>query len=382
MQLADSDAGTLDAPKRRGRPPKDRNAAPLAPFVAPAASGASASVAIVPRFHRVDILAPAFGCTDGYGTSTENMALALERLGVIIRLVGWTRQTGYITARHIFDRRMQDEAPVLVAYSQPNSWTRQIGRVGIGFSMFESDILPASWSPGITFPNEVWVPTRWQVSLFAERSGKPVHVIPLAVDGDRFTYRRRARGPILKFLHFACAGEDVRKGADLAMRAFSAAFPASRQDVSLELRSTIPHAMPRHDSRVSVCFGQQTPDDHTAYLHEFDALIYPSRGEGFGLIPLECIATGMPAIFADATGPSDYADLGLTVSATRTTAPVQYGGSWWEPSFDELVDRMREVDREYDRVMDDAAVNAALVRECWTWDRTAAAIVTRLNAQR
>jgi glycosyltransferase involved in cell wall biosynthesis len=41
---------------------------------------------------------------------------------------------------------------------------------------------------------------------------------------------------------------------------------------------------------------------------EADCFIFPSRGEGFGLTPIECMATGLPTIVPNAHGITEYFD--------------------------------------------------------------------------
>lgn len=348
------------------------------------AAGSTTSAPVAPvatlaaRVASLDFFTPAFGCADGYGSSAEQIALALERANLPIRLVGLTRTVGTISASSIWQGRSLAEGDAIAFYSQPPSWLRQIGRRGYGFGMYESDQLPESWTIGIRSVDEVWVPSQWQVDPFERVCGTPVHVIPLGVDGKRFAYKRRVRGDVLTFLHFTTDATDRRKGADLAVRAFVAAFPG-RSDVRLVMRSTIPGQSIRPDPRVEFVYGIVTPAQLLADYHAADALLHPARAEGFGLVPLEAMASGMPAIYANATGPADYGSFGQPVSSQRVPSP-EFGGHWFEPNLEALVESMREIDANYDAVMDRAALDAFEIRRSWSWDRTAAAIIARLNA--
>jgi len=350
---------------------------------------------------QLDLLAPAFGSADGYGNSAEQIALALERAGVNVAIVGAVQRAGYSNASHIRDRARDRDGDVIVFYTLPTSWLHQAGgRKSFGFSMYEADRLPSSWLPRLGCVSEIWVPSTWNAELFTAAQSHllnakraPVHVIPLGVDAEAFSFARRVRGdPVtggkLRFLHFCSYGGDVRKGGDLAIRAFQAAF-RDRDDVELILRSTFTSSgLDVYDPRIHNDYGVLSTDDLAAYYRTFDALLYPSRGEGFGLIPLEAMATGMPAIYARATGMADYGDLGLSVdvrpiAATAGVDSASIGapfGLWQEPRFEQLVARLREVDENYEAVMVRAGSDASTIATRWTWDRTAAAIVERLQA--
>ena len=158
------------------------------------------------------------------------------------------------------------------------------------------------------------------------------------------------------------------------------------------LRSTFTHSgVDVADGRIHNEYGALTTADLADYYRGFDALLYPSRGEGFGLIPLEAMATGMPAIFPRATGMRDYGHLGMWVKTQAMPATIGYGrgdtavegvpfGLWQQPMLHELVARLQELDTEYDDVMNRAQSDAVTIATEWTWDRTAAAIIARLSA--
>jgi glycosyltransferase involved in cell wall biosynthesis len=340
---------------------------------------------------RVDWLASSLGAASGYGNVAQNAALAIEALGTIVRIVGDPNPTGPVSAAALaistrVDRNIGD---ALVLHADPLAWFRDPDRPTYGMTTCLTDRLPLTWNAKLTTLDEIWIPSNWCADTFAAATTKPVFVIPLGVDAEAFPFSRRSRGSRLRFLHFQRTPE-VRKGADLAIAAFQLAFP-HRDDVELVLRSTLAGDLPpRNDPRISIDVGVMTTDALSMYYRSFDALVAPSRSEAFGLVPLEAMSTGMPAIFPDATGCAEYRDLGLPVSARSVPATVSNGrangaaeapwGRWTAPDIGEIADRMREIDIDYDRVMATAESDAAAIAENWTWHRTAAAIVARLNA--
>jgi glycosyltransferase involved in cell wall biosynthesis len=339
-----------------------------------------------PSVGHINLYCPAFGVADGYGHVAERLSLGLEDLGVKVTLAGSPRPAGHLEAERIF-RAEREVAQTIVYLSQPTSWSRQgRDRRAIGFSMYECTELPAIWYEKLRVVDEIWVPCEWNRGIFQSLTDRPVSVVPFGVDAKAFKFKRRERGAKLRFLHFATVGSEYRKGADLAVAAFKAAFQ-DRDDVELVLRSTKPSMLQRDDPRVSILHGLVTTEKLADFYRNFDALIYPSRGEGFGLIPLEAMATGMPAIHSGLTGMAEYADLGLLVDARPTTSMVGVGdvgrfqkvGTWYEPLVDSIVDRLREIDTNYDAVMDKAESDAASIAAHWTWDRAARVFQARLE---
>lgn len=335
----------------------------------------------------VRLEALAFGTGDGYGNSSEQIALAFDRAGLHVTVNRDIVECGEKNAQRIFDRPA-DEGDVVLIYSQPWGWpSRESGPLTVGMTMYESDAIPDSWELGFKSVHEIWTPCQWNADIFRSLAGDvPVHVIHLGVNPDDFGYERRSRGDRLRFLHFSTVGTEYRKGADLAVLAFQTAFP-NRPDVSLTLHANYSPFNGFSDPRIRNSGHPLRTHELANLYRQFDCLIYPSRGEGFGLIPLEAMSTGLPAIFMAETGMREYAQLGLDVPGKQTPARVGEGrleqihshGNWYEPNLEALVARMREVDQNYQSVTDKAAASAAEIRQRWTWDTTAQAMIERFD---
>ena len=119
-----------------------------------------------------------------------------------------------------------------------------------------------------------------------------------------------------------------------------------------------------------------------------DCYVQPSRGEGFGLQPLQAIAQGIPTILTDAHGHRAFSHLGLPISAKKV--PVEYNmlgfaddQYWWEPNFDELVDQMREVYNQNNNpsLVERCKVTSDHVHRQFTWERTAQGVMDSISHQ-
>ena len=125
-----------------------------------------------------------------------------------------------------------------------------------------------------------------------------------------------------------------------------------------------------------------TPVDNSELMSNFfkkvDCFVFPTRGEGFGLTPLEAMATGMPAIVTNWSGPCEYmnSDVGWLLDYTLVPAKdftetvyKEECGNWAEPSFDQLVQIMRYAYEHRDEVKQKGKAAAKYVRENWTWKK-------------
>jgi glycosyltransferase involved in cell wall biosynthesis len=123
-----------------------------------------------------------------------------------------------------------------------------------------------------------------------------------------------------------------------------------------------------------------------SWLQSGDALLYLSSGEGFGLMPLEAMATGLPVICAANTGMLDYLteDTALLVPCTDLRQAPLYRArfrhdAWFhQPDFDAAVEHLRwaYAHREDAYALGERA--AAVVERDWTWRKAGDRAMTLL----
>jgi len=171
---------------------------------------------------------------------------------------------------------------------------------------------------------------------------------------------------------FNVAGFDVRKNVDTLIRAFARALPDIAEDVMLVLGGRAhgnPALYPDPQPLVRalgiearVCFpGALSAEERIALYHTAVCSVAPSRYEGFGLTPLEAMASGVPVIAADASCTPE-----VTGDAALLVSPDDVDG----------------FARALVRVLTDDAFAADLIRRGherathFSWARTAAATVT------
>jgi hypothetical protein len=107
-----------------------------------------------------------------------------------------------------------------------------------------------------------------------------------------------------------------------------------------------------------------------------------SKGEGWGFMPHQAIAQGMPTILGRDHGHAAFASLGLPVH-TRLQKPeihTHWGaaGEEWVPDFDQICWLMRDVYDHAALYFEDARIKAKYAAELFSWDRTAALLLENL----
>jgi len=214
----------------------------------------------------------------------------------------------------------------------------------------------------------------------------PIDVLPHGIDPARFAYLERPEREIFTFGTFSDLSS--RKGIDVLVKAFAEEFSPS-EPVRLLLKGDGDATSfgSQHPS-IEVVSSFFSPAALTEWLRGLDAFVLPSRGEGFGLTGLEAMASGLPLIATDWSGPADYLDPAdsyqlsyeLLDPGPRTSHNVVYEGAWAEPS----VAHLRELLR---RLADDPAEGrrrgraaSQRVHRQWTWDAAASRLRDLLDA--
>jgi hypothetical protein len=243
--------------------------------------------------------------------------------------------------------------------------------------MWESSLLPEPFRESLDCFDTIVVPSEQNLELFS-RYHKNVKFAPLGIDPTQWSLTER---PTLDepYFTFFISGGGYRKGSDLVIKAFKKVFdgrvpdgPAPRLFVHSAKSSDFPH-----DERIHLITGKLTDEEEVALYSMVHCYVQPSRGEGFGMRPLQAIAQGCPTIATNAHGHAAYGDLityplGWTLEETPPQS-FHHGpaGSWWEPDFDELCQAMEDVYLNYTTAVDTARANSKIATTVFTWDAAA-----------
>jgi len=245
-------------------------------------------------------------------------------------------------------------------------------------TMFESNLLPEPFRESLDNFDTIVVPSEQNQELFG-RYHKNVKYCALGIDPLQWypTPRPTLDEPFFTFL---ISGGGQRKGSDLVIDAFRKVFDSRIPDgppPRLLVHSAKASEFPK-DDRIQLITGKLTDAEEVALYAMCHVYVQPSRGEGFGLRPLQAIAQGCPTIATNAHGHAAYGHLityplGWTLQETPSQA-FHHGpaGSWWEPDFDDLCQSMEDAYLNYNKAVNLAHGNALLAAQEFTWDVAAA----------
>jgi glycosyltransferase involved in cell wall biosynthesis len=274
--------------------------------------------------------------THGYGVAALGMIKSLESLGHTVA-------------------RNDPTAPVEIAFCQPYLWDwSSKDSYKIGYVPWESTSLPESWIGPMLTTDEIWTTSPWCQRVFDKHGFPDVHIFQHGIEttgDDGWTRkRRRPEGRPIRFLHI---GEPApRKGGQLVYDTFVEAF-GDRTDVSLTIKAHEYNSVrgltpltvaadgnvyvdPSAGSQknVKLLTDEMSVFDLIDLVRRHDVLVYPSWGEGFGLIPLQAMVTGMPTICTANWAPYRHLllpELRLPSKLTQSPWPDMHPGNMYEP---------------------------------------------------
>lgn len=334
----------------------------------------------------------------GYGRAGVYLAAELARRGITI-----FNDDGALTDTEGADARiaLHGHAPpdgtatnavcwVSVPTHANSWWDNQFTAI---LTMWEAMKLPESFRETLHEFDLVMVPSYQNVELFSKFHDN-VKYLPLGVDPLIWRYHKPP-DPHTTF-NFMISGRGSRKGCDLAYEAFQTVFgkwwqfadsgaeyvgPRGKPAPELIMKSMRGHGE-YYGPGVRHVTGRLSASAEVDLYKSAHCYIQPSRGEGFGLQPLQAMALGLPTILTAAHGHESFAPLGVGISAKPTTADYFIfgdAGEWWEPNFDELCEAMWDVYENYTHHVDRAKVSAATIAKDWTWERTADTFIAHMG---
>lgn len=272
-------------------------------------------------------------------------------------------------------------SPVALWLSTPPSAKRwYVGQHASILTMWESTQMPAGFREGIENFDRIFVPSDQNVELFSQYH-PDVRKVPLGIDPVAWGYKERHA--VDRDFNFITAGYGPRKNVKEVSEAFQIAFPGGRPIGS----GPVPHLYCRSRDNVGgpnvhLISSAITEEEEISLYAQAHCYVSGSRGEGWGLMPLQAIAQGCPTILADAHGHHEFAHLGIGIGWDPISAAGATfwgdGGEWWEPKIDEMVEAMRYVYENHEQAFKNAASSSQAALATYTWDNCAQELIFNL----
>lgn len=234
-------------------------------------------------------------------------------------------------------------------------------RKRVFFTMWETNRLPRKAVDNLNNVDHVVVPSEWNACLFnASGVNRPISVSQLGIDTSVYHFLPK---PTEGLCVFGSGGRltagGIRKNIADMPKIFADAFP-SQKDVRLSLKMfPDEQTVVTYDPRVEVVTQFLSPKAMAQWYARLTTYVSVSNSEGWGLMPHQAMAVGRPAIAPRFGGMREYFDESVGYPVDFRLIPCggiyaqdefSAGGFWAEINRDDLIDRMRWVYNNQDKV--------------------------------
>lgn len=239
---------------------------------------------------------------------------------------------------------------------------------------------------------DLLAPSEWAATVLRRESQLPVLVVPHGVSDEYFPVdppspvEQRYPDQFL-VVHFSTS-DTLRKGTRELVEAWRSAELGQRGGL-LALVLDDPHALKwrdlRHEESIHVMERYSSSPKSFRHLASSVHLIaQPSRGEGFGLVPLEARCCGCPVLMSAATGHAEhvgsFAD-GCQVVPHGPEATIDEAPGATAPTIavEDLTEALLEAHAHWRELKQNAVRRAASLREEWKWQKKLQPLVKQLT---
>lgn len=272
-----------------------------------------------------------------------------------------------------------DNKNVVVDNGLPTDYAKA-GNYKIGFSYWETDRVPSSWIPHMRDMDEIWTTSQFVYDVFKECNVNK-NILKFNLGFNHLVFTKVKDIVDRPFTFLSMGAPSTRKNSQIAVDAFLKVRTKYNNIRLIYKTSGPPDARLRYGQDVQAIYGIEYIDviegivdehDLASIYRRSDCLIYPTSGEGWGMIPFQSIAMGIPTICTNATACTEYASLSIPLD--YTWSPVTMGGiysgtgNWAEPSLDDLCDKMIYVIENYEKEKQRALEASDYLHANYKWD--------------
>lgn len=285
---------------------------------------------------------------------------------------------------HLTDKvNLVDNAETCVDMLIPNmasGWWD--GQRRIVFTMWETNSLPATYHEYIPMFDQVLVPCEHNRELFSQYHDN-VAVVPLGVDEKFWIPLDRKPNKVFRFL--AGGSHWKRKGLDVVVEAWQKLNPVGAELVIKGTPDTIGGIPDLDHSSIVVHRHWMTMEEERDLYRSADCFIAASRGEGWGLMPLQAMCAGIPVLLTNTSGHKEFSHLAIRIIET-TPEDARHDefytdGSWDTPNVESLMEHITWVLDNRDAAAQKGLESSDPART-FTWDAAATKLIETIMPTR
>lgn len=268
----------------------------------------------------------------------------------------------------------------------------------IGYTVWESTLLPEGFFNKLKEYDEIWTPSKWQKDCMVKQgmSEDFIKVVPEGVDEKVFFPEEvdlldEYKDGRFKFILFG--RWDYRKSTKEIIETFLKTFDKSEPvDLVVSIDNpwgeqldgfkTTEERLEHYglkDERIKIVHFPSR-EEYIKFMKTGHVFVSCARAEGWNLPLIESMACGTPSIYSDCSGQLEFAKgrgIAVSIKGEVPTNGNSYGrfsmseipGNYYEPDFKDLSEKMRLVYEKYDTFKKLAIVDSKFIRKQFSWDK-------------
>lgn len=261
------------------------------------------------------------------------------------------------------------------------------------YTMFESTEIPLEWLDWVDIFDGFIVPSEWNADVFRQQGiDKPIYVIPLGIKSRDWPLLKRDYSGTFNIIWQGTSYSD-RKGGEVfsiegntvIWHGIAKIFKQLRlKDSTLTLKLNpyyfkhktefdLPLSIDPPIRSIGMKYSQEQMLELLANMH---LSVYPSTGEGFGLIPVEHMATGLPVILSNNTAMSQFCDRSFNMPVQCSEICSRYiMGTGYKANEDEIEVYIQWAYDNRDDAQELGRSASEWVKRNWSVEKTARKII-------
>lgn len=266
----------------------------------------------------------------------------------------------------------------------------------IQWIVFESTQIAPHLHDCLRNADQIWVPSEWGRNILLQNgfSSKYIRVVPEGVDPNfTSTYPLKK---INNFCYLSVGKAEQRKSIYETVEAFKLAWGTDSSKQLWLKTNRIPELEKLINGQTNIVIYDGNFDMPNIY-QQVHAFVLPTKGEGWGLPIVEAAASGLPIITTYYSAQTEFlqhiqdscrfVDFSLvpidcpTYKACYPTPDGNYG-LWAQPDVDSIADAMIDVYNRYDQYNYKAQNNEFVIKELFSWQKSAERAMNILETQR
>lgn len=254
------------------------------------------------------------------------------------------------------------------------------GLYNVGFSYWETTQVPKTWVPMMQRMDEIWTTSTFVHDVFKDCNVNS-NIVKFNLGFDDKVFTKNEKSPSGPFTFLSVGSPSSRKNSQMAVDAF-VKVKSKYKDIRLIYKSNgPPDARLYHGNMkqalynvpyIKVIDSMVSEVELANIYRQSHCLLYPTSGEGWGMIPFQAIAMGLPTICTNATSCTEYAELSIPLDYEMVDVKMggiySNTGQWAEPSLDDLCDKMVYAIENYDYEKKRCLESSDYLHSNYTWD--------------